>query len=47
MTYQNGIRVFPEAGGEIREGRSADFVLFEFKDRLAIKSTWVHGEKIY
>jgi N-acetylglucosamine-6-phosphate deacetylase len=47
MTLQNGIRVFPEAGGEINDGQSADFVLFEFKDRLAIKSTWVHGERIY
>jgi len=47
MTYQNGIRVFPEAGGEIREGQFADFVLFEFKDRLAIKSIWLHEEKIY
>jgi N-acetylglucosamine-6-phosphate deacetylase len=47
MTLQNGNRVFPEAGGEIREGQSADFVLFEFKDRLVITSTWVHGERIY
>jgi N-acetylglucosamine-6-phosphate deacetylase len=47
MAFQNGIRVFPGAGGEIREGQSADFVLFEFKESLAIKSTWVHGERIY
>jgi N-acetylglucosamine-6-phosphate deacetylase len=47
MTFQNGIRLFPEAGGEIREGQSADFVLFEFKDKLTITSTWVHGERIY
>jgi N-acetylglucosamine-6-phosphate deacetylase len=47
MTRQNGIRIFPEAGGEVMEGQSADFVLFEFKDRLVIKSTWVHGERIY
>ena len=46
MAFQNGSRIFPEVPGEIREGQSADFILFEFKDRLVIKGTWIHGEKV-
>ncbi len=46
MASQNGTRIFPDAGGEIRAGQPADFILFEFKERLVVKETWVHGEKI-
>ncbi len=46
MASLNGSRLFPELPREIHEGQPADFVLFEFKDRLAIKGTWIHGEKI-
>ena len=46
MAFQNGSRIFPEVPREIREGQSADFILFEFKDRLVIKGTWIHGERI-
>ena len=46
MALQNGSRIFPEVPGAIREGQSADFILFEFKDRLVIKGTWIHGERI-
>ena len=47
MASQNGNQIFPESRREIGVGQSADFVLFEFKDRLVIKGTWVQGEKIY
>ena len=47
MASQNGNQIFPECRGEIEVGQSADLVLFEFKDRLIVKSAWVHGEKIY
>ena len=46
MAFQNGSRIFPEVPGEIREGQSADFILFELKDELVIKGTWIHGERI-
>ncbi|HSB05610.1 MAG TPA: amidohydrolase family protein, partial [Thermodesulfobacteriota bacterium] len=47
MASQNGDQIFPESRRKIGVGQSADLVLFEFKDRLAIKGTWVQGEKIY
>ncbi len=46
MASQNGARIFPETSGEIRAGQPADFILLEFKDKLAIKGTWIRGERI-
>jgi hypothetical protein len=31
---------------EIIPGHSADIILFEYKDDLVVKSTWIHGEKV-
>jgi N-acetylglucosamine-6-phosphate deacetylase len=47
MASQNGNQLFPEIMGEMASGQSADFVLLEFKDRLVVRSTWIHGERIY
>jgi N-acetylglucosamine-6-phosphate deacetylase len=47
MASQNGNQLFPGIMGEMAEGQSADFILFEFKNRLVVKSTWIHGERIY
>jgi len=47
MASQNGDQLFPGITGEMAEGKSADFILFEFKNRLVVKSTWIHGERIY
>jgi N-acetylglucosamine-6-phosphate deacetylase len=47
MAGENARRLFPQAGGEIRSGGSADLVLFEYQNELIVKSTWVKGEKIF
>ncbi|MBM4349006.1 MAG: amidohydrolase family protein [Deltaproteobacteria bacterium] len=46
MARKNGEKVFPEIGGEIISGSPADIVLFEYKDEMRVKATWVNGEKI-
>jgi len=46
MASKNGVKLFPEVEGEIVPGHSADIVLFEYKDDLVVKSTWIHGEKV-
>jgi N-acetylglucosamine-6-phosphate deacetylase len=46
MASQNGGKLFPEVEGKITSGCQADIVLFEYKEELVIKSTWIHGEKI-
>ena len=46
MASSNGQRLFPEIHGEILPGFSADLVLFEYRDELVVKSTWIGGEKI-
>jgi N-acetylglucosamine-6-phosphate deacetylase len=46
MAVQNGGKLFPEVKGEIVPGCSADLVLFEYGEKLVVKSTWIQGEKI-
>jgi N-acetylglucosamine-6-phosphate deacetylase len=47
MAAKNGQKLFPEVKGEIIPGDSADLVLFEYQKRLAVRSTWIQGEKIF
>jgi len=47
MAAKNEQRLFPEVRGEIISGESADLVLFEYQRILAIRSTWIEGEKIF
>jgi N-acetylglucosamine-6-phosphate deacetylase len=47
MAAKNGQKLFPEVRGEIISGESADLVLFEYQRSLAIRSTWIEGEKIF
>jgi len=47
MAAKNAQKLFPEAGGEMIPGRSADFVLFEYQRELVVRSTWIEGEKIF
>jgi len=47
MAARNGGKLFPEVGGEILPGHPADLVLFEYKKEVSVKSTWIHGEKIF
>ena len=46
MAAKNGQKLFSEVRGEIISGDSADLVLFEYRKTLAIRSTWIEGEKI-
>jgi N-acetylglucosamine-6-phosphate deacetylase len=47
MAAKNAQKLFPEVGGEIIPGRSADLVLFEYPGELVVRSTWINGEKIF
>ncbi|MGO8991291.1 MAG: N-acetylglucosamine-6-phosphate deacetylase [bacterium] len=47
MAAKNAQKLFPEVGGEIASGHSADFVLFEYQKELVVRSTWIEGEKIF
>jgi N-acetylglucosamine-6-phosphate deacetylase len=47
MAAKNGQELFPEVGGEIIPGASADLVLFEYQRSLVIRSAWIEGEKIF
>jgi N-acetylglucosamine-6-phosphate deacetylase len=47
MAAKNAQKLFPEAGGEMIPGRSADLVLFEYQRELVVRSTWIEGEKIF
>jgi N-acetylglucosamine-6-phosphate deacetylase len=47
MAAENGQKLFPEARGEIIPGDSANLVLFEYQKSLAVRSTWIEGERIY
>ena len=46
MSRKNGEKLFPEIAGEIVPGSPADIVLFEYKDEMRVKETWVNGEKM-
>jgi N-acetylglucosamine-6-phosphate deacetylase len=46
MAAKNAQKLFSEVKGEILSGDSADLVLFEYRKNLAIRSTWLAGEKI-
>jgi len=47
MAGKNGGKLFPEVKKDITSGSPADIVLFEYKGEAKIKSTWIHGEKIF
>jgi len=47
MAAKNAQKLFPEVGGEIIPGHSADLVLFEYQRELVVRSTWIKGEKIF
>jgi len=47
MAAKNAQKLFPEVGGEIVPGHSADLVLFEYQKELVVRSTWIEGEKIF
>jgi N-acetylglucosamine-6-phosphate deacetylase len=47
MAGKNGQKLFSEVRGEVISGDSADLVLFEYRKSLAIRSTWIEGEKIF
>ena len=47
MAAKNAQKLFPEVGGEIAPGHSADLVLFEYQRELVVRSTWIEGEKIF
>jgi len=47
MAAKNVQKLFSEVKGEIISGDSADLVLFEYRKNLAIRSTWINGEKIF
>lgn len=47
MAGKNAQKLFSEVRGEILPGQSADLVLFEYPGELAVRSTWIKGEKIF
>ena len=47
MASKNEQKLFPEVKGEIISGDSIDLVLFEYQGSLAVRSTWIGGEKIF
>jgi N-acetylglucosamine-6-phosphate deacetylase len=47
MVTKNAHQLFPEVRGEIILGNSADLVLFEYQDKIVVRSTWINGEKIF
>jgi N-acetylglucosamine-6-phosphate deacetylase len=47
MASKNEQNLFPEVKEEIISGDSIDLVLFEYQGSLAVRSTWIGGEKIF
>ena len=47
MASKNEQKLFPEVKGEIISGDPIDLVLFEYQGSLAVRSTWIGGEKIF
>jgi len=47
MAAKNAQTLFPESGGELLPGGSADLVLFEYQEELVVRATWMDGEKIF
>jgi N-acetylglucosamine-6-phosphate deacetylase len=47
MAAKNAQKLFPEVGGKIIPGHSADLVMFEYQRELVVRSTWINGEKIF
>ena len=47
MATKNAQKLFPEVGGDIVPGHSADLVLFEYQKELVVRSIWIEGEKIF
>jgi len=46
MAGQNGNKLFPELGGGLAPGGSANIVLFEYREKVMIRESWINGEKI-
>jgi N-acetylglucosamine-6-phosphate deacetylase len=46
MAGQNGNKLFPELGGGLAPGGPANIVLFEYREKVMIRETWINGEKI-
>ncbi len=46
IVCKNGGKLFPEVEGSIVPKSPANLVLFEYREELVIKGTWIHGEKI-
>ncbi len=47
MASHNGRKIFPGLEREIGVSRPADLVLFEYRDKLVIRGTFVSGERVY
>jgi N-acetylglucosamine-6-phosphate deacetylase len=47
MSTQNGQKLFREFKREILPGDPANLVLFEYREILKIRSTWIEGEKVF
>jgi len=47
MAAKNAGKLFPEARGEMIPGNPANFVLFDYKEKLTVRSTYINGEKIF
>jgi N-acetylglucosamine-6-phosphate deacetylase len=47
MAAKNGQKLFPGMRGEMISGAPADLVVFEYQKSLAVRATWIEGEKIF
>ncbi|HMK51004.1 MAG TPA: amidohydrolase family protein [Thermodesulfobacteriota bacterium] len=47
MATKNPGKLFPNVRGEMIPGNPANFVLFEYEERLTVRSTYINGEKIF
>jgi N-acetylglucosamine-6-phosphate deacetylase len=47
MAARNARKLFPEVSGEMIPGNPANFVLFEYEEKLTVRSTYINGEKIF
>lgn len=47
MAAKKAQKLFPEVRTEMIPGGPADFVLFEYQEKLVVRSAWIEGEKIF
>jgi N-acetylglucosamine-6-phosphate deacetylase len=47
MAAKNAGKLFPNVRGEMIPGNPANFVLFEYQEKLTVRSTYINGEKIF